>query len=236
VLPALLFVAGPVPSEAGPPYATDDPEPVDYRHWEVYLASQVEHGDGPWSGTGPHIEVNYGALSNLQLHLITPFEFILPSEGTGRYGYGDTELGVKYRFIQENDWRPMVGVFPLVELSTGSSGNGLGSGETQAFLPVWVQKSFGAWQTYGGGGYWINPGTGNRTGAPRWQPVGGKERSDANVSRWRHDGLGWVRRLWDGDLRGLVHASLLGADHRRARPCGALALGSGAIRDRSGCA
>jgi hypothetical protein len=27
---------------------------------------------------------------------------------------------------------------------------------------VWAQKSFGAWTTYGGGGYWINPGAGNR--------------------------------------------------------------------------
>lgn len=32
----------------------------------------------------------------------------------------------------------------------------------RAFLPVWVQKSFGEWTTYGGGGYWINPGAGNR--------------------------------------------------------------------------
>ena len=36
----------------------------------------------------------------------------------------------------------------------------------QAFLPVWLQKSWGdprrAWTTYGGGGYWIHPGSGNR--------------------------------------------------------------------------
>ena len=30
------------------------------------------------------------------------------------------------------------------------------------FLPLWLQKSFGPWTTYGGGGYWINPGEGNR--------------------------------------------------------------------------
>jgi hypothetical protein len=24
---------------AGPPFVTDDPVPVDYQHWEVYLAS-----------------------------------------------------------------------------------------------------------------------------------------------------------------------------------------------------
>jgi len=31
-----------------------------------------------------------------------------------------------------------------------------------AFLPIWLQKDFGRWTTYGGGGYWINPGAGNR--------------------------------------------------------------------------
>lgn len=38
----------------------------------------------------------------------------------------------------------------------------LGSGHTQVFLPLWLQKSSGPWITYGGGGYWINPGAGNR--------------------------------------------------------------------------
>jgi hypothetical protein len=32
----------------------------------------------------------------------------------------------------------------------------------QYFLPVWLQKDFGKWTTYGGGGYWINPGAGNK--------------------------------------------------------------------------
>ena len=27
---------------------------------------------------------------------------------------------------------------------------------------MWLQKSAGLWTTYGGGGYWINPGTGNK--------------------------------------------------------------------------
>jgi hypothetical protein len=34
---------------AGPPFVTDDPEPVAYQHWELYLASQhIETADG-WS-------------------------------------------------------------------------------------------------------------------------------------------------------------------------------------------
>lgn len=149
-------------SLAGPPYATDDPEPVDSRHWELYVASQVAHDDGGWSGTAPHVEVNYGVLPNVQLHLIAPLVFDLPNQATGRYGYGDTEVGVKFRFISETDWRPMVGIFPILELPSGDAKNGLGGGHVQTFLPLWLQKSVGAWTTYGGGGYWINPGAGNR--------------------------------------------------------------------------
>jgi len=56
----------------------------------------------------------------------------------------------------------MAGIFPLVEVPTGNASQGLGSGHLQVFLPVWLQKSWGAWTSYGGGGYWINPGAGNK--------------------------------------------------------------------------
>ena len=147
---------------AGPPFTTDDPEPVEYQHWEVYLASQVARDKDGWSGTSPHLEVNYGALPNLQLHLITPVSFVAPSHEAARFGYGDTELGAKYRFFEETEYLPQVGTFPLVEVPTGQRKRGLGSGHAQIFLPLWLQKSFDRWTTYGGAGYWINPGKGNR--------------------------------------------------------------------------
>ncbi len=54
------------------------------------------------------------------------------------------------------------GLFPLLELPLGNEKLGLGSGQPQAFLPLWIQKSYEHWTSYGGGGYWINPGMGNR--------------------------------------------------------------------------
>jgi hypothetical protein len=145
----------------GPPYITDDPEPVDYKHWEFYIASYYFHPAGDVLGTLPHIEVNYGAIPNLQVHLIAPLAYDHPEGGAFAYGYGDTELGVKYRFVQETKSRPMVGVFPLIEVPTGSHARALGNGEAQVFLPIWIQKTVGNWTTYGGGGYWHNPGSGN---------------------------------------------------------------------------
>ena len=35
-------------------------------------------------------------------------------------------------------------------------------GPVRILLPVWAQKDFGPWSLFGGGGYTINPGAGNR--------------------------------------------------------------------------
>ena len=148
-------------AQAGPPFTTDDPEPVEYQHGEFYIGSQMTHDMDGWSGTAPHVEINYGAFSNGQLHVIAPIAFVAPAHGPAQFGYGDTEVGVKYRFVEETTWRPQVGTFPQIELPTGDSARDLGSGHAQMFLPLWLQKSWGAWTTYGGGGYWINPGAGN---------------------------------------------------------------------------
>jgi hypothetical protein len=158
---AALLLGGLLTVLAGPPFLTDDPEPVDYQHWEFYIALQhTEIADG-WSGTAPHVELNYGVVPNVQLHLIAPLAYDAPNGGNTHYGYGDTELGVKFRFIQETEHLPQVGIFPLLEVPTGSESDRLGSGHVQAFLPLWLQKSFGDWTVYGGGGYGINPGAGN---------------------------------------------------------------------------
>jgi len=82
-------------------------------------------------------------LPNVQLHIIAPFVSVNPDGQKSHYGYGDTELGAKFRFIQETDSRPQVGVFPIVVLPTGDKDQGLGSGEVATFLPIWIQKSWG---------------------------------------------------------------------------------------------
>jgi len=147
---------------AGPPYVTDDPEPVEYGHWEFYLSSQHLVTRTAASGTAPHFEVNYGALPGLQLHLIAPLAYAHSNGGRTFYGAGDLELGAKLRFIEESETRPMVGTFPQFEVPVGAAAKGLGTGHLHVLLPLWLQKSVGPWTTYGGVGYWLNPGGGNR--------------------------------------------------------------------------
>lgn len=146
----------------GPPFVTDDPEPVEYHHGELYVSSQYANNRDGKEGTLPHVEFNYGIIPDVQLHLLVPLAYTRPAGGPTAYGLGDTEMGVKYRFIHESETTPQVGIFPLAEVPTGDSDRGLGSGHVPFFLPLWVQKSWGPWTTYGGGGYWLHPGHGNR--------------------------------------------------------------------------
>lgn len=154
-VPQILF--------AGPPFLTDDPDPVEFKHWEFYISSQNTFNHAPISSTGtlPHFEINYGLVPNVQVHIIMPLNYNYSTSHFNAYGYADTELGIKYRFIKETNNCPGIGTFPILQIPTINN-SALSSGRTQLFIPVWFQKSWNKLTSYGGGGYSINPGIDNR--------------------------------------------------------------------------
>ena len=137
---------------AGPPFYTDDPDPVDYRHNEFYVFSTLDRSYGSDSTQGPAIEYNRGIADNTQFHIVLPFSGSMPADGGSAFGFGDVEVGIKYRFVSESGDRPQIGIFPMAEVATGSAARGLGNGGTWYRLPLWIQKSWGPWTSYGGGG------------------------------------------------------------------------------------
>jgi hypothetical protein len=151
---------------AGPPFQTDDPEPVEPGHFEFYQFSSLSSTPVETDPTGPALEFNWGALPNLQLHVILPFGAAIPSnkpiyrpagEGPSAFGLTDMETGAKIRFITESKHRPQIGIYPMFELPTGDSTQGLGVGKLWYKMPLWIQKSWGEWTAYGGAGYQIVP-------------------------------------------------------------------------------
>ena len=163
-LAALCIALFPSAALAGPPFITDDPEPVDYEHWEFYDFSQGIRAKGATDGVAPACDCNYGILPNVQLHVQPGVALHRDKGGPFTYGAMDTELGVKYRFLEQDkkDWTPSVAFYPLLETPSGDATRGLGAGRTRAFLPFWAQKDMGDWTTFGGGGFWINRGPGAR--------------------------------------------------------------------------
>lgn len=146
---------------AGPPFLTDDPVPVGYHHWEVYTFAMGDRSDGSNTVQWPAVEVNNGVAPNVQLHLIVP-ETYYSLDGASARGLGDTEFGVKYRFVTQNPRRPDIATFPLVELPSGDASKNLGNGRTWAKVPIWLEKDWSSWTAYGGAGYAFNPAPGAR--------------------------------------------------------------------------
>ncbi len=105
----------------------------------------------------PGLEFNWGVYPEVQFHTVVPLTLDSPSGGSNQYGPGDIEVGIKHRFVDESRYLPQIGIFPMIELPSGNEDRGLGNGKARERLPLWIQKSWGPWTTYGGGGYAINP-------------------------------------------------------------------------------
>lgn len=155
-------------AQAGPPFQTDDPVPVDYGHYEFYVFGSAAGTPGEFDWLGPAFEFNWGALPRLQWHVIVPFGGIDPTDapaGTSHSAFGltDMELGAKIAWIKETKYFPQIGSFTMFEMPTGSASRGLGLGHVSYRLPFWAYKKLGSWGLDGGAGYAVAPHTEQRS-------------------------------------------------------------------------
>ncbi|HXN66606.1 MAG TPA: transporter, partial [Bradyrhizobium sp.] len=147
---AVTMVSLARPAFAGPPYVSDDPEPTDYKHFEIYTFSNGTATRGDIGGASG-IDFNYGAAPNLQLTATLPIGFDNPAGGNMSFGPGNIELAAKYRFLHQDSFGLDVSVFPRVFLPSPT--RNLGNPAASLLLPVWVQKDWnGGWSAFGGGG------------------------------------------------------------------------------------
>ena len=101
-----MLLACAKPIFAGPPFQTDDPDPVDFHHYEFYVFRQRgRHRRGNGHGrAGSGIQLGNSAEHTIPL--VVPLAAIVPSNeakyapagvGPSEVGLGDIEIGVKYR-------------------------------------------------------------------------------------------------------------------------------------------
>lgn len=144
---------------AGPPYKTDDPEPTDLGHYEIYAFTSLEGAAGDRSAAAG-LDLNYGPVKDVQLTATLPLSFDRPRGARWSGGAGDVELGAKYRFLKNEARGRSLAIFPRIIVPTAR--RAVGAGRVRLLLPVWGQQDFGKWSLFGGGGFELNPGAGNR--------------------------------------------------------------------------
>lgn len=147
------------PALAGPPFVTDDPEPTDFGHFEIYAFGS---GTATAAGTDGEagIDFNYGAAEDLQLTAVMPIAFDSPRGQATVRGLGNIELAAKYRLLHQAPDGWDVAVFPRLFLPTLS--HHVGERHAAFLLPVWIGKDWGDWSTFGGGGCALNNGGGSQ--------------------------------------------------------------------------
>lgn len=132
-------------AQAGPPLLTDDPGTPGDGRWEINLAFTVERRRTETVFEAPILDINYGLGERIQLKYEVPW-LVLDEEGGGaRNGLGNSQLGVKWRFLDEERHGVSMSVYPQLSFDnpTSSDERGLVEEGLELSLPVQVSRSVG---------------------------------------------------------------------------------------------
>lgn len=138
-----------------PPLLTDDPGTPGDGRWEINIVASFERTREHRSFEAPLFDINYGIGNNLQLKVEVPWLIQhAPGEKT-QSGLGNTEVGVKWRFLDAEKHGIDMSVYPQIEFNnpTTSVERGLVERGTRFILPVQATRAFGPVELTGELGY-----------------------------------------------------------------------------------
>lgn len=142
---ALAFTAGRAHAQGGPPLITDDPGTPGDGRWEINLGFTTEKLRSEMLYEAPLLDINYGLGERIQLKYEIPW-LILDEEGGGtRSGLGDSEIGVKYRFLDEERHDVSMSIYPQFSFNnpTSSDERDLVDSGTELALPIQIARRAG---------------------------------------------------------------------------------------------
>ena len=115
---ALLFLA-PLPLEAqgGPPLRTDDFGTLGRNNWESNRGYTMDRQPGDNYYETPILDMNYGWDDWIQFKYEMPYVYNNTGNGPLLSGPGDSKVGVKIRFLQNEKLSLDIGTYPQLEVS-----------------------------------------------------------------------------------------------------------------------
>jgi hypothetical protein len=132
-------------AQGGPPLITDDPYTPGQNNWEINIAGTLERRAQTWLWETPLLDINYGCGERVQIKYEIPY-LIEDQEGAeAQGGVGNSGLGVKWRFLDEDKHGIAMAVSPAFEFNTDASARrrGLVSDNLAFVLPFQIARSFG---------------------------------------------------------------------------------------------
>jgi hypothetical protein len=132
-------------AQGGPPYYTNDPGTPGNHNWEINL------GYMPFLYTGqsithmPDVDINYGLGDRIQLTFENAWLRVVNPSSSPKYGLGQDQLGVKWRFYDNKESGFAISVFPQLSLNNpdNSVARGITPRSASLILPVEFSKKLG---------------------------------------------------------------------------------------------
>jgi hypothetical protein len=119
ILVLLFFLVGVYSASAqgGPPYYTNDPGTPGHLNWEINLGYMpFLYSDQSVSHT-PDVDINFGIGDRIQLTYENAWLRVQNPSSATKYGLGQSNPGVKWRFYDDGDSGLNVSVFPQLFLN-----------------------------------------------------------------------------------------------------------------------
>lgn len=139
-----LGAPGVTRAQAGPPMITNDPDTPGPGVWEINLAMAGGRSHGHLDLSAPDVDINRGVGERIQLSVHGSLEHAR-NHGDWASGLGDVELGLRYRFLDEETNGFSLAVQPLWVRgwSAAARRHGLASAQPEWVLPLQAARRFG---------------------------------------------------------------------------------------------
>lgn len=145
-------------AQAGPPLTIEDPEILDPGQWEIIVASTLEKRESGKTYELPLLDVSYGVSENIQVAFVAPRIVSDPKGESKRSDFGISEIGIKWRFYNENNLQ--IAFAPLYEfnLRDGAVDRGIVDDANAWTVPLTFQYDWNDWTFLADVGYTIARG------------------------------------------------------------------------------
>jgi hypothetical protein len=132
----------------GPPFVSDDPDTPGSGNWEINTAVIGAQSHHHWDLAAPDFDINYGWGEHVQLKLDLNWASAESADGRRMSGLGAADVGVKWRFVDQEKSGFALSIYPqlLMNLASSSAARGLTSEYRQFLLPAEVSTVYGGFE------------------------------------------------------------------------------------------
>lgn len=151
----LVFGSSLAVAQGGPPYYTTDPGTPGKNNWEINFGYMPFQFNGQSITHTPDVDINFGVGDRIQLTYEDAWLRVRDQGAPPKYGMGQDQLGVKWRFYDSGEDGMQFSIFPQLSLNNPNHAaqRGITPPGASLLVPMEFSKKFGPVDVNLEGGY-----------------------------------------------------------------------------------